>query len=147
MREVIDVIRQERITSVVEIKEAFEFRKDRPAHWLQKLCIWTLRKLGAFHHGEVVTFERHVIGKNGRRFMDRLFEQRRNLLNGFDREPTRLLIGADDYAELMQEATREHFHFDAEYMRGNGDRYPKVCGLRVEVIPWMRGVLVMPNNS
>jgi hypothetical protein len=146
VRDTIEVIRQERITTVVEIKEAFEFRKDRPAHWLQKLCIWTLRKLGAFHHSEVVTFERHVIGKKGRRFMERLFEQRCNLRDAFNREPTRLLIGADDYAELMQEATREYFHFDAEYMRG-GERYPKVCGLRVEVIPWMRGVLVMPNNS
>jgi hypothetical protein len=145
VRETIEVIRLERLSSVVEIKESFEFRKDRPAHWLQKLCIWTLRKLGAFHHGEVVTFERHVIGKNGRRFMDRLFEQMHNLLDAFDREPSRLLIGAEDYAELMQEATREYFTFDAEYMRGG--RYPKVCGLHVEVIPWMRGVLVMPNNS
>jgi hypothetical protein len=144
MREVIDVIRHERVSSFVEVKEAFEFREDRPAHWLQKLCVWTLRKLGAFHHSEVVTIERHVIGKNGRRFIDRLFEQMRNLRDAFDREPSRLLIGADDYAELMQEATREYFSFDAEYMRGG--RHPKVCGLRVEVIPWMRGVLVMPNS-
>lgn len=144
MRETIEVIRQERIPSVVELKDAFEFREDRPAHWLQRLCLWTLLKLGAFSHREVLTIERHLIGKNGKRFMDRLFEQMRNLQDGFDREPDHLLIGADDYAELMQEATREYFHFDAEYMRGG--RYPKVCGLRVEVIPWMRGVLVMPKS-
>ncbi len=115
MRETIEVIRQDCIPSVVEMKDAFEFREDRPAHWLQRLCLWTLRKLGAFSHREVLTIERHLIGKNGKRFMDRLFEQMRNLQDGFNREPDRLLIGADDYAELMQEATREHFHFDAEY--------------------------------
>src|SRR3990172_5772277 len=107
MREVIEVIRQERLSAVVEIKEAFEFRKDRPAHWLQKLCIWTLRNLGAFHRGEVVTIESHVIGKNGRNFISRLSEQMHNLQDAFNREPSRLLIGADDYAELMHEATKE----------------------------------------
>lgn len=145
MREVIDVVRLDRVPEVRELKEAFEFREDRSFHWLQRLCIWTLRKIGAFACTEFVTYERHVIGKNGRRFMDRLFDQMHNLQDSFDREPKRLLIGAEDYAELMKEATTEYFSFDAEHMRGI--RYPKVCGLTVEVIPWMRGVLVMPNNS
>ena len=118
--------------------EAFELRRDRPAVWLQKACFFVLRKLGAFHIGERVTIERHFI--DAKTFMGRLFLQQEGIEQFFNIEPKRLLIGAEDYAELMHEAVAtQTFSFQAEYWRRR-----EIFGMTVQVIPWMRGVLVMP---
>ena len=53
-----------------------------------------------------------------------------------------LLIGAEDYAELMHEvASTQIFSFKSEY--GYGE---KILGMKIKVIPWMRGCLVMPSD-
>lgn len=138
MEQVIDFIEHQRVVTTYERRDAFVFRKDRKYHWLQKACFWLLGKIGAYDHGETVTYVRHRI--EARTFMDRLFKQRAQLLSFFNREPKRLLIGAEDYAEMMQTAPiSQQFSFQAEYGRNR-----QICGLTVEVIPWMRGILVMP---
>ena len=50
---------------------------------------------------------------------------------------------AEDYADLMHEAAAtQMFSFRAEYGYGR-----EVLGMTVQVIPWMRGCLVMPANA
>lgn len=142
---VIQALRLERIETVTKAMDRYEFRVDRPAHWLQRLCFWVLGKLGAYADFHTVTIERHVIGKHGDTFAKRLFEQTDSLMNEFNRRPTQLLIGSEDYAGLMQEPlSHQMFDFDSRYFMGNGAREPTVHGLKVRVIPWMRGMLVLP---
>lgn len=142
-REVIDVIELRPMPKVIELKDAFELREDRPAVWLQRICLWTLRKLGCFACKETVTIERHVIGKNGKTFMDRLWTRRTALLrNELNREPTRLLLGAKDYEELMGEVCTQGFSFASNYNMGRNGR-PEIMGLTVEVIPHMSGLLFL----
>ena len=145
-REVIDVLELQPVSQVVELKDAFEFRTDRPAVWLQRLCLWVLRRLGCFACKETVTIERHEIGRHGEKFMERLWVRRKAIWGSFERgltdEPKRLLIGAGDYQELMDEVTTNRFSFDAHYYMGRGGR-PEVMGLKVEVIPHMRGMLLL----
>jgi hypothetical protein len=120
---------------------AFQFRNDRPAHLLQKFCIFVLQKLGAFYIGETITIERHTL--DGRTFIDRLFKQQECIMRFFNKRPTKLLIGAEDYAELMHETiATQMFSFKAEYGYGN-----EILGMTIHVIPWMRGCLVMPNEN
>jgi hypothetical protein len=140
MREqVIDFVISEERWSTMTIKDAYEFRQDRPARWLQRLCLWVLRKLGAFYQRDMVTVQRHVL--KPKTFMDRLFKQREEIASLLNREPKVMLIGADDYFELMNEpAIHQEFSFTAQY----GKRR-EILGMEVRVIPWMRGVLVMPS--
>ncbi len=139
----IDVIELRRISQVKELKDAFELRTDRPAVWLQRLCFWVLRKLGCYAHLDTVRVERHDIGKHGDSFMSRLLARRNAVMGSFEREPTKLLIGSAEYAELMEEAiSNSPFNFDARYMKGD-IRNPTVYGLKVEVIPYMRGMLLL----
>ncbi len=121
-------------------RDAFQLREDRPAAWLQKGCFFVLRKLRAFYVGEALTIERHTI--NASTFMNRLFEQKQSLIGLFNIKPRTLLIGSEDYAYMMKEqiATRQ-FSFHAEYYSKD-----RVMGMTVKVIPWMRGVLVMPPD-
>jgi hypothetical protein len=74
-------------------------------------------------------------------FMDKLWKQKRALFDQFNREPQQLIIGADDYEQMMHcENIRQLFTFNASYNYGRNEIY----GLKITVIPWMRGICVMP---
>ena len=127
----------------LELKDKFELRTDMPMVWLQKICFFILKKLKAFSQKETIKYDRVVINTGS--FMDQIFEQRHELLKSFNFEPDRLLIGSEDYAELMKEQVLNYqYQFDTSYMAyRNGVK--TVCGLTVEIIPYMRGILVMPK--
>ena len=60
----------------------------------------------------------------------------------FNYHPSRLLIGAEDFEELMHEKEiSESMTFRANYYD-----HQEIVGLKVTVIPWMRGVLVLPKE-
>jgi hypothetical protein len=132
----------ERTVSSFIDTEKFTFRPDKKWPWLQKICFAILRKLGANSIGEVVKIERRVIDSDS--FMQKIFEQKNGIQTLFRIPPKELLIGAEDYAELMrQEISTMPFDFRATY---SYDEYKKqqIVGLDVKVIPWMRGILVVP---
>jgi hypothetical protein len=77
--------------------------------------------------------------------MERIMEQNRALMKTFNVSGNKILIGAEDYQELMQspEFSQVTFKFDASaHLDLDGES--TLCGFKVEVIPWMRGVLMMP---
>ena len=142
MNQIIEFVAMTEMRTRFDNTEAFQLRMDRLAPWLQKLCFCVLRKLGAFCVSEGVTIERHTL--DARTFMERLFKQQEGLRQFFNMRPTKLLIGAEDYGELMREvvATTQMFSFRAEYGCGH-----EIFGMTVQVIPWMRGCLVMPDEK
>jgi hypothetical protein len=144
--EYITVVDVRPVPKIVPMEDAFEFREDRPARWLQRACLWVLRKLGCYAAKEVIEYQRHHIGRDGERFMMRLMRAKASIQGAFAREPQRLLIGSEQYAELMEETlSNSYFAFEAQSFWGNGPgRPPTIVGLTVEVIPWMRGMLLLP---
>jgi hypothetical protein len=137
----IEFLAHERKIDFRDFEEAFQLRKDRPAVWLQRACFYALRKLRAFYVEQMVSIERHTIDADT--FMERLFKQGDSISDFFGMHPEVLLIGSEDYSDLMMEpGSRYAFSFDAKY-----GRHGVIYGLRVKVIPWMRGVLVMPNEA
>lgn len=144
-REYIDVVEVRRISEVVELPDVYQLRGDRPLVWLQRVCIWILGKLGCQTSTEVSRIERHHIGRNGQAFMSQLARRKVAILGSFDFEPTRLLIGPSEWEELMGEiGPTTAFEFDAEwYKKSPSHTGYCVMGLHVEVIPWMRGMLLL----
>lgn len=138
MQDVKFVAIKERINPVVR-EDIFCLRKDRKYLWLQKLAIGILRRLGCQWTEQTVTYERVEI--NPDKFMDRLYTQRKEVFKFWNRECGTLLIGSEDYRELMGSPDiRQMLTFRAELRR-----FPEqIYGLEVKVVPWMRGVLVMP---
>lgn len=119
--------------------DRFSFRKDRPYKWLQRICFSVLAKIGCSAMDETVRVERHVI--DGDDFMGCLLKQNSTLHEFLGDRPTRLLMGAEDYAEVMNEKhpANVEFRFQSRYGK-DGQLY----GMSIIVIPWMRGLLVMP---
>lgn len=127
---------------------SYRVRHDRRAVWLQRACCWILEKLRA--NDDEITVEIQQVELDGGKFIERIFKQSNSLREMFDREPKELLIGSEDYRELMGETMDQPFEFQANYAKHYQRRdmmYPETImfGLRVRVIPWMRGILVMPD--
>ena len=105
---------------------------DRPRWWLVKL-------LGGKNPHD--TLEVRRIPVDGKVFAERLFKQKREITKQFRREATTILMGAEDYEELMHSPViRKQFTMNSSFNYGRHEIY----GLTVNVIPWMRGILVMP---
>lgn len=136
----IKVIEHKELRRLIEVKDAFEFRPERGHVLLQKICFWFLRKMGAYRVGESITVKTIQIDSD--KFIDQLLRQRKSLFKFFNLDASRLLIGPDDFHSLMGEMQEHYlFSFNAEYYR-NGELF----GIKVYVIPWMKGMLVLPNN-
>jgi hypothetical protein len=132
----------------VERKDVFQYRHQSgwygwERRWLQRLCCWLLGKLGSFYVEEVkeIKVTRHII--NPDKFMEKLDEQQKSLWKYFKCDAERLLIGVEDYRALSGEIGRlppHMFSFTGRYIY---DR--RIMGLKIQVIPWMKGLLVVPK--
>lgn len=132
------------VTHMVSMLDAYKFKPKGRGQWLQRIAWRFLQWCGAMDQAyePTTTYTRHEVKAD--KFMEQIYKQRRFLFDQFDREPKRLLIGAEDYADLMSspEMSTNHFRFESRYSHGH-----ELMGLKVEVIPWMRGALVMPASS
>lgn len=119
------------------IKHQYEVREDVRFVWLQRFLCWLLRKIGAYATVEDLKYVRYTFDKKD--FTERLFRNKETVMR-FDCQPRQLIIGADDFAELMSlPEIRNYVSFDATYNYGR-----KILGLNVKVVPWMQGMVVVP---
>jgi len=143
-RQRIQFVNWQRDTYEVEVKDAYEYRPNGRLPWLQRIIFWIACKLGAYHLSERV--EVHAVEFSPETFMEALYFQRRSLFEHFNREPKYLLIGSEDFDELMHTAVKDNlFSFDARYYCGTRSG-PEIMGLKVCVVPWMKGCVVLPEG-
>jgi len=121
-----------------------------------KLWVWVLRAVWKFladtgavkpNYITTTTYTRRVL--EPMKFMEQIFKQRTELRRMFYKDGQRLLIGAEDYRDLMndKEVSMTYFQFSTQFHVGQpGGKY-NICGLIVEVVPWMRGMIVMPEEN
>lgn len=139
---VIEFVTSQEIRRTMIDRESFTLRYDRRHVWLQKACFYVLRKLGAFRPVERVETVR--VAFNGRTLMETIYKQRADVARLLGWEPKKLLMGSEDFAQLMKVTpVHERFDFEVEYHIRTGET-TKIMGLEVQIIPWMRGILVVP---
>lgn len=131
-----------RTTSSLElIRDGYKFRPKGRWQWLQRLAWGFLERAKVLEpaYEQKVTIERYSI--DGKDFIAKLYKQRGSLFRFFNKEGQTLLIGAEDWAEITQSKSvpRDMFGFRSELHNGYG-----FMGLHVTVVPWMRGMVVMP---
>lgn len=138
----IHVYRHKITTLRIQQDDAFTFRKDRKHHWLQRACLSILKKLGCYAHMETEKVERIPI--DARDFMQGLFEQKEEIAEHFYEEGNALLVGPDQYREIMRlMSSPEWMSFG---IRVGREVRPEIMGLTVYVVPWMSGYLVLPHG-
>lgn len=141
MKDRIEFVTMEKYDFPVQHDDVFALNRNRKAVWLQKACIWILRKLGC-EWMEITTKARRVVIKP-RGFMQELQRQRAEIISQLNGEPAVLLIGAEDFEQMMRtEVGGQSFRFTGEYFI---DR--RVCGLQVHVVPYLRGMVVLDRRD
>jgi hypothetical protein len=104
--------------------------------WLQRLLWRALHKMGALKSGLENAVSYKTVTIDAERVIDRAREAHIRL-NGVGARPTRLLLGPPDMAELMRDAT-----FEELGRQIHAERF-QFRDLTIEVVPHMRGVLVL----
>jgi hypothetical protein len=134
-------VRNREVMSYVEVPDVFEpvKLKNKLAN---RLLRWIFRKYGKVYNEPKVTIERMLIDKGD--IIERLIRQQRAIFE-VRHEPKRVLMGSEDFAELMNRKDTMQFVTipNIEYRVGRDGGY-KVMNLELTIIPWMKGVLVMP---
>jgi hypothetical protein len=135
---IIRFIEPERLTSIVSLSNTYTFRKDKPLLWLQRFCLWILGKIGAEYQYGHTTIKYHEV--DTRRFVEKITRQIDTVKFEYHVQPTRILIGTQDFHELMGGGEiHELCTFNTSYSDGQRHAF----GLNVQIIPWMRGILVI----
>lgn len=129
----------------VPVNGAYTFKPTGKSKFLQEIAWRFLQWCDSLkpHMEETFTATHHTIDADS--FMERIIKQKHNLYDGYGKIGKRLLIGSGDYCELMNDMTAkgQYFEFGANLHFATVGRR-ELLGLTVEVIPWMRGVVVMP---
>lgn len=125
--------------------DTFSYHPERGMKWLQRLCFWWLRLRGLNHETiEVKTIK--TVAEDGSPALEVIMKQRFSIEEFFNVDAECLLIGAEDYAELMRTMTPEQMLSFQSQARIGRDRQIEIYGLTVTIIPWMKGVLLLPKN-
>jgi hypothetical protein len=121
---------------------------------LQRLAFWFLGRIGAFATDmtQSVTYDRITI--NPQKFTEKILATNAALMNYYHERGERLLIGPAEYSQLMNESMvqlRHTLSFEAPYAYNNYNRDTnnfdlQVCGMKVTIVPWMSGMIVLPKD-
>jgi hypothetical protein len=134
-----------RLTKIENVRsyepDMFAVRTDRPAVWLQKLAVFVLRKLGAYAHRNDIVCRRVSIDKG--KLFKALIEQRDELMRHYNERPVTVLLGPEDMNDLLGESVDDSFQWP--HVKFEIDGGWSAWGMTLEVVPWMKGILVMPK--
>lgn len=109
--------------------------------WLQRMAFRFLKWSNGLIHpiDRQISYTAFTINTDD--FMRALLQQQHEVFE-YGVEPRRCIMGASDFEKLMGlKGVERYLSFDTSY---RVNRPPDFMGLRVEVVPWMKGVLLLP---
>ncbi|GAA0535612.1 hypothetical protein [Pigmentiphaga daeguensis] len=145
MKQVVRFVETKAVPRPIERRDAFAFRKDKGWCRVQRLAIWALRKIGAYYVEQATEVTQVVIDTDS--VAESLYREQAELMRSFDLVPDEVLIGEEEFRELMgtpQIHSMMTFSVEVKYGSRDGGLY--LMGMKVTVIPWMKGVLVLPRR-
>ena len=135
----------------VFLPDQYQLRPSQGYVWLQKAAIWVLKKLKCYAVKKEAIFSKITIDPY--KLMEKLLAENANLAMEYNLRGERVLMGYEDFSRLNGENI--HFSspisFEAPYLMSSSGDYDKwesvVCGMKITVIPWMRGILILPKDA
>jgi len=122
------------------VPDQFRFREDRPLHWLQKACLWILRKLKCEGYVEELKVRTQRVR------LDRLIEMiRKHQYDVYPRQIDRLVVGAKQFQQLYMETSQAYNHPFSMEIPPFEIGPDTVCGMRIQMVPWLDGCFILPK--
>ena len=114
-----------------------------PSGWRQRVAGMAWRLLKRWGCLTEATYEKYVtetVTFNPSNLIESILKQRMECMRDWGTMPTQIILGDEDFAQFRMEAGRTglmQFTMD-----GHGRQ--EFNGMRIVVVPWMRGVVVVP---
>jgi hypothetical protein len=149
MEQIVQVVQYQSDIKYVPLEDQFKLCTERGHVWLQRMAIWVLRRLGC--NAITIRVEATRVTVNTDHFMSNLIAQDRELVSMYHQRGDRLLLGNEEFHKLVNcDILNNHpISFEAAYRHTvrEGNEY-SIGGfkMKVTVIPWMKGMLVLPKG-
>jgi hypothetical protein len=141
MQQVIQFVEKRPIHKMV-YSPSYDFAPVGMFKWFQRALFNFLLQVGALKHSrhDHVSYDTHIVVQP-ERALNQILKQKSDLMRCFNRKGNIIYIGSSDYAELMQckEMMFTSFSF-------NTKGYNPMLEMEVRVIPWMKGILIVPKE-
>lgn len=113
-------------------------------NWIHKLAYKYLTKVGVIvpNMAEQVKYETFTINKN--ELLKNLHAQIGDIYQITNSRNNRVLMGYDEFQRMVDSPELNRNHVFAFDMNAS---YDSIMGMKIEVIPWMSGILVIPNDK
>lgn len=123
------------------IPEVYSFKRTGVTGRIQQIMWNILQRLDCLKpaYTTETLVRKHVVDSD--KVLNLILKQDYSLKHRFNRSGQTLLIGTEDYFNLIGEVVIPNAQFQ---FNGDLNTELKVFGLTIKVIPWMRGILVMP---
>lgn len=130
----VSVIKQ---PEVRDVSEAFAFRTDKRAKWLQKACFWILRKLGCYYQEAFSSTSTLTV--NCKNLQELIVRQRHECQYNHGRDVEGIVLGPEESNELFREVV------DVLTLKMPCDGPPEFRGMKLYCLPWAKGVTLLPK--
>lgn len=133
---------------------AYTFVPDKK---LFRLSIWlwkVLTKLGCLREARVYKPDKatYQLALDTHALARKILLQQEYVVKTFGCSDFRVLMGSEDFYELVGEAEREslYMQIETEYRAGeykDGRIRGRIFGMKIEVVPWLKGIILLPANA
>ncbi len=113
--------------------------------WLGRACFWLIKKIGGEFERKLPTIEYTELELDLKQLADAILDSKDAVYRIWHEGLTYVLVGHRellDLRKLEHSILRLDFAFD---FKGKGDRAAVLNGLHVILVPWMKGVVVLPD--
>lgn len=129
-----------------ELFDTFCFRQDKNFHFIQKIALKLLSKLGCTASVFDEKYSRIEIDSED--FMRSFMAQYKTVLENTHYDPKMVYMGPKDFEKFARVSwgdgvNLKEMNIPIE-LRNNGQKY--IIGLRIIIVPWMDGVLIAPKG-
>lgn len=126
--------------NIEKSENLFEYNENKKLKFIQKICFYILKKLNCnyINRNEFVDYEQIFVND----VIDIIYEYKDQLQLIFDKKAKYLILGKKQI-EKLKVSQMEYLDFKIPDTYKNEKIY--LAGLKVILIPWIDGVIVLPN--
>jgi len=124
------------------ITGAYSFNPERRLRWLQRLCLWILKKLKCQHYDEYISMETFKVEFDS--IVDLIISQSAAINRVYSHRCKYVILGRRAMMELQIELDRQlWFNFPSDFECPQYRNRMTFAGLTIIVVPWFEGVLCL----
>lgn len=130
---------------VFAVSGAYKFNKKKPLHWLQRLCLWVLNRLGCQYYRTETTCQTLTVNFDD--IVELVFAQR-HAIEAVSRSRCRYLVLGREQMEALDMAMEipEHqmmINFPTFYEAPINRQRGMFAGMAVIFVPWFDGIVCL----